>query len=101
MFFKRNNFCKEKQKLSKRSHVFTYWLTSMPLSDESMKWVEIISEVPFIIFNALSSQKFSYCNQIYREIPGNLNSLEDCLLEIILTHCRVVTFADTFSTAAW
>ena len=73
----------------------------MPLSDESMKWVEIISEVAFIIFNALSSQKFSKCNQIYREIPGNLNSLEDCLLEIILTHSRVVTFADTFSTAAW
>ena len=73
----------------------------MPLSDESMKWVEIISEVAFIIFNALSSRKWSCCDQIYCEIPGNLNSLEDCPLEIILTHCRVVTFADTFSTAAW
>ena len=36
---------KKKKKLSKRSHVFTYWLTSMPLSDESMKWDEIFSEV--------------------------------------------------------
>ena len=25
----------------------------MPLSDESMKWVEIISDVAFTIFNAL------------------------------------------------